>query len=257
MRFTKLSVALCISFAAVPAFADIYGYVDASGIEHFSTEKLDDRYRLFMRGGVVFDTAQPNAAPSFGTQRTIPAAQYFAQHPNLKKYEPVLHQAAQDFSLDPALLKAVMAAESGFNPAAVSPKGAIGLMQVMPATAERYGLQADKQRTLAQKLSDPVINIRLAARYLRDLNQMFPSMPHLTIAAYNAGERAVQRYNNQIPPFPETTNYVKVVTQFYQQFTSSNQLAIGAANTATATTAAPHIKRIHMTIPGNMPVMNE
>ncbi|RJG05422.1 lytic transglycosylase domain-containing protein [Noviherbaspirillum cavernae] len=252
MRFVPLCIALSVGSVALPALADIYGYVDAGGVEHFSTEKLDGRYRLFMKGGMVFDSAR--AEPSSpGSPKKLPASQYFAQHPNLKKYEPLLHQAAQDFSLDPALLKAVMAAESGFNPSAVSPKGAVGLMQIMPATAERYGLQADRNRTLTQKLADPGINIRLAARYLRDLHDMFPLKPHLVIASYNAGEGAVQKYNNQIPPYPETVNYVKVVTQFYQLFKpSSDRVAVGASDVA-----VPVVKRIRMTIPGrsNMPTM--
>jgi soluble lytic murein transglycosylase-like protein len=241
-------VALGVGLASSRAHADIYGYLDADEVAHFSTEKLDERYQLFMQGSASFDSSQIISAPL--SARKTPLFNYLSQHPNLKKYEPLLHQAAQEFSLDPALLKAVMAAESGFNPAAVSPKGAIGLMQIMPATAERYGLQADRKKTLEQKLTDPKINIRIGARYLRDLNNLFPAKPDLVIASYNAGEGAVQKYSNKIPPYPETRNYVQLVTQFYQLYKpSSARLAIAASESASIS------KRIHMTIPGrrNMP----
>jgi soluble lytic murein transglycosylase-like protein len=130
----------------------------------------------------------------------------------------LLKVASNEFSVEPALLKAVMAAESGFNPGAISPKGAIGLMQVMPATAERYGLQGDRNKSIEQKLADPETNIRLGARYLRDLSRRFPNQQELVLASYNAGEGAVQQYKNQIPPYPETRNYVQLVTQFYQLY---------------------------------------
>jgi soluble lytic murein transglycosylase-like protein len=230
--------------AAASARADIYGYIDAEGIAHFAAEKVDERYQLFMQGTTALDSSRlPQGAAA---SRQTPLLAYLSQHPNLKKFEPLLEQAAKEFSLDPALLKAVMAAESGFNPAAISPKGAIGLMQVMPATAERYGLQADRKKSVEQKLSDPKTNIRLGARYLRDLHKLFPAKPDLVIASYNAGEGAVQRYNNTVPPYPETRNYVQLVTQFYRLYKPS---VAGVAVEGAAS------KRIHITIPGrrNMP----
>jgi soluble lytic murein transglycosylase-like protein len=233
---------------APAAKADIYGYLDADGGAHFSTEKIDQRYQLFARGEQAFDSSQLNAPQAAAPGPAL--ANYLTQHPNLKKFETLLNQAATDFSVEPALLKAVMAAESGFNPHAVSPKGAIGLMQVMPATAERYGLQADGKRTIAQKLHDPKINIRLAARYLRDLIKMFPSRQELIIASYNAGEGAVQKYQNQIPPYPETRNYVRLVSQFYQLY--KPQLM-----QADRRSLAPGTRRIHLTIPGRQSMPSE
>ena len=151
-------------------------------------------------------------------------------------------QAAHDYAVELPLLKAVMAAESGFNPGAVSPKGAVGLMQVMPATAERYGLQADKRRSVSDKLADPKTNIRLGARYLRDLMRLFPDQLALVLASYNAGEGAVQKYRNRVPPYPETQNYVKLVTQFYQLYKPAVQAGSGSG-------------RVTLTIPGrgNLP----
>lgn len=237
-------VATLLALAAGSAHADIYGYVDAEGNAHFSTEKLDSRYQLFARGNGSFDSEQLMAGPDAGGKPVSPALfQYLSAHPNLKKFEPLLNGAAKEYGLQPALLKAIMAAESGFNPKAVSPKGAIGLMQIMPDTAERYGLQGDKQRTLIQKLADPKTNIGLSARYLRDLNKLFPGRPELVIASYNAGEGAVQKYKNSIPPYPETRNYVQLVSQFYRVYQPGGRAGIGASGNAQAP------KRIHMTIP--------
>jgi hypothetical protein len=242
MRSASLLLSTGIAMSAASAHADIYGYIDAGGIAHFSTEKLDERYRLFVKGNAPFNSSLLPQLPA--EEKAGPFSDYLSRHPNLLKFEPLVLQAAQEFALDPALLKAVMAAESGFNPAAVSPKGAIGLMQVMPATAERYGLQADRQRTIAQKLADPKTNIRLAARYLRDLHQMFPLRLDLVIAAYNAGENAVQKYNHQIPPYRETRNYVKLVSQFYRLYQPASESAMQASGSHSSS------KRIHMTIPG-------
>src|SRR4051812_33125095 len=95
------------------ARADIYGYIDSDGIGHFATEQLDARYQLFMKGNNDFDSSELGAAAPPGKG---PLFEYLSHHPNLKKYETLLNQAAKDYAIDPALLKAVMAAESGFNP---------------------------------------------------------------------------------------------------------------------------------------------
>jgi soluble lytic murein transglycosylase-like protein len=248
MRIPSLIAALSLTLMSAAARADIYGYVDAQGDPHFSTEKADERYQLFMRGDQSFDSTQLTPGPQAGGKTRL--MQYLAGHPNLLKYDMLLKQAATDFSIDPALLKAVMAAESGFNPAAVSPKGAVGLMQVMPATAQRYGLQADGRKSIEQKLADPKTNIRLAARYLRDLFKLFPDRLELVLASYNAGEGAVQKYRDKVPPYPETRNYVQLVTQFYRMYQPP-----GARYAATASGAGSSARRIHMTIPGrgNLP----
>ena len=228
------------------AWADIFGYVDAAGDTHFSTEKLDERYQLFIKGDRSFDASE--LGPKMAVEPTAMRSALFkalTQHPNLKKYESLLSAAAREYSVDPSLMKAMMAAESGFNPQAVSPKGAVGLMQIMPATAERYGVAGDTKTSIQKKLADPKINVRLAARYLRDLNRLFPNQQALVIASYNAGEHAVQRYHNAIPPFAETRNYVQLVTQFYQ-FYAGNRMPMARAKEATNNGA----NRIHLTIPG-------
>lgn len=262
-------IALTFAFASVlvtmNARADIYGYIDEQGAGHFAIEKLTPRYQLFMRGNATFDAsnflpraAQPSVAVDPNFAKT-PLYYYLSQHPGLKKYEVFVNQAAKEFALEPALLKAIMAAESGFNPAAVSPKGAIGLMQIMPDTAERYGVKSDKKKTVQQKLTDPRTNIRLGAHYLRDLLRLFPLKQDLVIASYNAGENAIKKYNNQIPPFPETRNYVQVVAQFYQIYkpTLSKIAQLGKTenadelpNTNTSDTDSSARPRIHLVIPG-------
>ncbi len=245
-------LALSLSLLSVAAHADVYGYIDASGDAHFATEKLDQRYQLFARGDQALNAARlvplNNVQDSVENlaEKETPLFHYLSQHPNLKKYEKLLNDAANEFNLDPALLKAVMAAESGFNPKAVSPKGAVGLMQLMPATAERFGLQADRKKSIAQKLTDPRTNIRIGARYLRVLRDMYPNQQHLVLASYNAGEGAVQKYNNAIPPFPETRNYVKLVTQFYKLYQPTSHFA----DNAVFSNRRSDSKRIHMIIPG-------
>lgn len=249
MRAT-LSALFCaaplLMFAAAPAHADVYGYIDKEGNAHFAAEKLDARYRLYLRGNQPFDAADVLPGLDASDKTTVKPAilRYLEKHPNLKKYEPLVRQAAAEFDLDPALLKAVMAAESGFDPKAVSTKGAIGLMQIMPATAERYGVQGDDKKTLMEKLTNPKINIRLGARYLRDLMKMFPNEQHLALASYNAGEGAVQKYSNTVPPYPETRNYVQVVSQFYRLYKPSGKGVTIASNTS------KEARRIYMTIPG-------
>ncbi|MES2933409.1 MAG: lytic transglycosylase domain-containing protein [Pseudomonadota bacterium] len=213
------TLVLCVAFSAATtaAYADIYVYVDGNGVQHLSNEKVDAQYRTLVYGSKPFELVPPALV---GTPNPFSPSMLrnLTRHPNLKKYESIIAMAARDYAVEIELLKAVMAAESGFNPLAVSPKGAVGLMQLMPATAQRYGLRADTQQTIKQKLTDPETNIRLGARYLRDLQAMFPSRPELMIASYNAGEGAVKKYKNQIPPYKETRNYVQVVTQFYQHY---------------------------------------
>nr|WP_050476108.1 lytic transglycosylase domain-containing protein [Herbaspirillum rhizosphaerae] len=237
----------------MPAHADVYGYLDADGMAHVSTEKLDDRYQLFMRGDATFDSDKMKMGAGISglpdgpkPNMSSPLMQLMLQHPNLKKYEAMLDQSAKEFSVEPALLKAIMAAESGFNPGAVSPKGAVGLMQIMPETAERYGVQGDRRKTIQQKLTDPKINIRLAARYLRDLQVLFPKRLELAIASYNAGERAVQKYNNQIPPYPETRNYVQLVAQFYQLYQPGGSAGNNTGNAGNGEKP----RRIEIILPG-------
>ena len=135
--------------------------------------------------------------------------------PNYQRARKAVRAASDKHDIDYELLQALIATESGFDAGAVSPKGAVGLMQVMPATAQRYGVSGDARRPVEQKLTDPRTNIRTGTRYLRDLIRMFPGQLELALAAYNAGEGAVQRYGGTIPPYRETQDYVRKVLGFY------------------------------------------
>jgi hypothetical protein len=119
-------------------------------------------------------------------------------------------------------------------------------MQLMPDTAKRFGVQADKQKTVVQKLTDPKININAGAKYLRVLLQMFPGNLELVLAAYNAGEGAVVKYGNKIPPYKETQNYVKTVMQTYTALKPPLFLAALTQSDSTRTTPT----RVKMEIGG-------
>lgn len=242
MKLSRFSVPLLLILASSLSRADIYGYVDEQGISHFSAEKIDSRYKLWSKGALGSVGLEPADRPS----GAHPAR--FTQHPNLKKYEPLLKQASLEFSVELHLLKAVMAAESGFNPDAISPKGAIGLMQVMPTTAQRYGLVGDKKKSLEQKLRDPKTNIRLGARYLSELAKMFPGQRDLVIASYNAGEGAVRQHKNAIPPYAETRNYVQLVSELYQVY--QPKLAASKGRAMALRDVASGSKRLRLTISG-------
>ena len=210
--------ALVVALAMLPAaHADIFGYVDDKGIAHFAAEKIDERYQLFFRGGQGFDTSQGLDPPAAPAARGAPPKllALFEAAPGFTQIRKHLREASSTHAIDYELLQALIATESGFDSGAVSPKGAIGLMQVMPATAERYGLSADRKGAVQQKLADPRTNIRTGTRYLSYLMQLFPGQLELALAAYNAGEGAVQRAGNRIPNYRETQNYVKTVMQLY------------------------------------------
>ena len=201
-----------------PAYADIYGYIDAAGVAHLATEKLDEQYTLFLKTGAAASRDSKVDAENNASDDALMKTRLFKRlvdHPNIAKYEPLIRAAATRHGLDPQLVKAVVAVESGFEPRAISEKGAVGLMQVLPATGERYGVRADKKRSVDEKLTDPTLNLEIGTRYLADLRKMFASRPDLALAAYNAGENAVIRFRNVIPPFPETIAYVKLVDQFH------------------------------------------
>ncbi len=206
------------------AQADVWGYVDAKGIGHFANEKVDERYEIFWRGGENFDTTKVDADKGVRAEYprpvAVPATQrklvtYFDLSPSFKAVKHHMREASTANNIDFELLQALIATESGFDSDAVSPKGAVGLMQLMPATAQRYGVASDKKVPLEKKLTDPKTNIRAGSRYLGDLINMFPGKLELALAAYNAGEGAVQRAGNRIPNYKETQNYVKTVMQLY------------------------------------------
>jgi soluble lytic murein transglycosylase-like protein len=130
-----------------------------------------------------------------------------------RPYAALIERAAQEAALDPALIHAVVKVESGYNPSARSPKGAIGLMQLLPETAARYGV--------TRGLYTPEANLRAGTRYLSELVALFHGRLDLALAAYNAGEKAVLAHGSRIPPFRETRNYVPAVLARFHELRES------------------------------------
>src|SRR5450755_4275878 len=139
------AIAAALIAIAGSAHADLWGYLDEQGAAHFATEKLDERYQLFFKGETNLDAAAraKGAVPvedDFSRSRIY---QYVTRHPNVAKFGPLIERNAKLNALDPALVKAVIAVESAFDPTAISAKGALGLMQLTPDTGARYGVAAD------------------------------------------------------------------------------------------------------------------
>jgi len=191
-----LAVATLVPLQTLAA-SGIFGFVDDDGVEHLSNVPDDKRYRL-----VLADRFEP-ARTALRAPRGVFALPY-GQRP----FHDSVMRASSDTGVDAKLLHAVISVESGYNQGAVSPKGATGLMQLLPSTARRYG---------TVNLLDPADNIRAGARYLRDLLAMFDNNIELALAAYNAGENAVIRYGRRLPPYAETRRYVPLVVAHYQR----------------------------------------
>jgi soluble lytic murein transglycosylase-like protein len=254
---------MLLLFSQQNARADVYGFIDEKGVAHFAAERVDARYELFFKGGESFDTQQglasksdsknaanavtanASAASSAAKDKANSKIQaYFDVSTNFKAVRHHMRDAAKTYNVDFELLQAMIVAESGFDHLAVSPKGAIGLMQLMPETAKRFGVNADKSKSVELKLRDPKTNINAGAKYLRTLINMFPGKLELAIASYNAGEGAVQKFGNKIPPYKETQNYVSTVIQTYLAL--KPPVVITSLRNASAVENAPNRVRMQM-----------
>jgi soluble lytic murein transglycosylase-like protein len=235
---------LLLTILCSPSNADIYAYTDGRGVRHISNIPNDSRYRLVKRTP-KYKQAAPAKRKTVGSFKTASntngwrlitpfgkgnsAEQITLSNTISKKIKRHLHKSRKPFKineqnrrrfaghikriagqhrLDPALLHAIISAESAFNPKAVSHAGAQGLMQLMPATARRFGVANS---------FDPIANVNGGARYLRWLMDRFKNLK-LALAAYNAGEGAVEKYGNKIPPYKETQTYVGRVLDFYNHY---------------------------------------
>lgn len=197
------------------ARADIFVYQIPGGSRIVTDHPLNNRdYRL---------VRQSRDSKGAGTLISGRKIQYAVTDP--AAYDRLIQRTASTHELDAALIKAVMHIESGFNPHAVSDKGAMGLMQVMPGTAKRYGVE---------DLFDPVQNVRAGALYLKDLQKLFKNNTRLVLAAYNAGENAVLRHKG-IPPYDETQDYVRKVMKVHREYS-------GAQKTAATQQAQPAVQ---------------
>ena len=211
-----IAVALC-AFAA-PAFADLWAYVDHEGHSHVANRQVDARYKLFFKGETTLDAPDATTQAHGSASDSLAGTALYARATDparVARFAALIRKNAQSSGLDPALVQAIVAVESAFEPRAVSDKGAVGLMQVLPATGERYGVRGDAKRSARDKLFDPATNLRVGTRYLRDLLARFENDLSLALAAYNAGEGAVTVRANRIPPFAETRDYVNLVRALY------------------------------------------
>lgn len=189
---------------ATQASAEIYSFTDENGVMHFSNIPTDERY-------------VPLTMPRADVKKTIAGSSNGLAEPRSKaQYGEIIEEIARTYGLESALLHAVVSVESAYRVTAVSKKGAGGLMQLMPETAQRYGV-TDR--------FDPVQSLHGGARYLSDLLKMFNGDMKLTLAAYNAGENNVIKYGNQIPPFQETRAYVPKVMELYRKYQGTLKVA--------------------------------
>lgn len=186
-------------FSIIPivnsSYADFYSYVDQKGVHHYTNiPPTDKKYKLKWRTKKA--SVKPNGIYNYP-----------------KSYEEDILRAAKQHDVDPDLVKAVIKVESNFNSSAISRKGAMGIMQLMPDTAEGYSVDNP---------FNPKENIDGGTKYLKKLIEMFGGDLKLALAAYNAGENAVIKYGFRIPPYNETIDYVEKVLMHYNNLKENN-----------------------------------
>ena len=208
MRFLfPLFILASLLASESPSGAQMFRYVDKDGVLHFTNVPT-------LPNHVKTPTMPPYAANLVNRTRSATSSRPFYQIRSLAPscspfnenlFDPHIRFACRQYGLDYDLVKAVISAESAFDPAAISPKGAMGLMQLMPGTSRDLGVVNP---------FDPTQNIDGGVRYLRFLMDRFNNNVVLALAAYNAGPEAVQKHNG-VPPYEETRNYVQRVLNFY------------------------------------------
>ena len=194
--------------AAAGARAELWGYVDGHGVAHLSTRPHDSRYRP-----VQSDAPTPPGRVPGKRDSAEALLRWMEIAPEAKAVAPWIREAARAHGLDAELLTALIAVESRFRPDAVSPAGAIGLMQITVPSAERYATAAQRRRPAGQRLLDARTNIDTGARMLADLVRRHDRL-ELALAAWNAGEGSVRRAGG-LPRFAETRGHVQMVLELY------------------------------------------
>lgn len=199
-----LAIFVLLAAYLVPSItqADVYIYIDKKGAVHYANTRINSNYKLAARGyscGKDF--------PCGGRSKKI-VSNYKAASGRRRQYAKLVNDVSREYRLNPALIHAVITVESAYDAKAVSHAGAMGLMQLMPGTAKRYGVDDPH---------DPKQNVSGGVRYLRDLLKQFRSLS-LALAAYNAGEGAVLKYGKRVPPYPETRKYVRDVLRYYKLY---------------------------------------
>jgi soluble lytic murein transglycosylase-like protein len=191
-RTLVLGTLFAIGFSTVAARADIYMYRDTRGVLHFSNAPSEPQYQYYLPDLTGWKTG------GFGR---IDGARR-------KAFDNIIRDAARRHQVDTALVKAVIRAESDFVPRAVSPKGALGLMQLMPATARMHNVW---------RAFEPRENVEGGVTHLRYLLDRYGGNLRLALAAYNAGEKAVDAHGG-VPPYPETWEYLSRVMRFRESY---------------------------------------
>lgn len=218
------SRALFLTLAASHAeAADVYSSRGSDGVERWSTQPLNASYRVAFaipNSSTGNDLAtSTNFVPNKG--KSFASSEQLAQRRNA--LYPLIEQIARHFDVDIALVMGLIEVESGFNAAAVSPKGARGLMQLMPTTARLYGLRD------VQELHQPARNLEIGIRHLKDLLAVHGNHQALALASYNAGQGAVKQHGQRIPRYHETMLYVPAVLSKAARFSAGNSQSVTAA----------------------------
>jgi soluble lytic murein transglycosylase-like protein len=208
----KAWLLMLLACLALPAHAELWGFVDATGVAHFAPRQLDERYTPVL--GSVGMQRVPGK-----TDAGLALLAWLEIAPEVKAVQPWVREAAAQTGVDAELLKAVIAVESGYQRGAVSPRGALGLMQITPETASRYASPAE-----AARLIEPRINIQTGARMLADLIRRFGHID-AALAAWNCGEGAVRRAGNRVPDIDETQAHVHLVLELYWALLQQSQPA--------------------------------
>jgi hypothetical protein len=211
-----IGLVLALGAGASACRADIYAYTDPSGTAHFTDHPTDARYKLILRTPLAPGSDVVGVQSADAKRASVWLARSV-------QYDAAITRAAGESKVRPELVRAVIVVESGFNPRAVSRRGAIGLMQLLPSTARHYG---------AFNAFDPEQNIHAGARYLADLIARYGGEKlELVLAAYNAGEDAVEKYGRRIPPYKETQAYVPNVLRMYRALRAQAQGSESGAET--------------------------
>ncbi|MEO8151531.1 MAG: lytic transglycosylase domain-containing protein [Rhizobacter sp.] len=200
-----------LMLAPLCAHAELWGYVDGAGVAHVSPTQVDQRYHLVMGNAAGGDTHVPGKADAAGGLLT-----WLEFAPEVKSVQAILREAAKAHAVDIELLKAIIAVESGFDADAVSPRGAVGLMQIMPVGETRAARAAE-----AKRLLDPRANILTGARLLSQLMRRFGRVD-VALAAWNAGAGTVMKHGGGMPPIAETQAHVHLVLELYWALLQNN-----------------------------------
>jgi hypothetical protein len=219
----RMMALLCAALCWAPLTAraqgpELYGYVDGMGVAHFATEAVDSRYAPVLRSR---DDEVGRVPGKTMVRSSLLTWLEFA--PEVKAMQGVLRDAERATGVDLELLQAMIAVESGFKTDLVSPKGAIGLMQITPDTGNRYATKAEvAAQPVEQRLRDPRMNVMTGARMLADLTQRFGGVD-AAIAAWNAGEGRVRRAGGKVPNIAETRAHVHLVLELYWSLLQQRQ----------------------------------